>query len=419
MPKKSQSKPAYLRHKPTGQARVRINGRDHYLGQYGSPASRERYEELMAEWFARGGNVDAALMTLDDLALRFMTHAESYYVKHGQQTSEITCLRVAFRFLLDKHGTTRVRDFGPLALKQVRVQMIEERLTRKTINGMISRIRNVFKWGVSEQLVPIEVLQALQSVDGLREGRTDAVESVPVRPVDVQVVERTIPHLARPVAAMVRLQLLTGARPGEIVILRPCDLTRGTNGTWTYRPSTHKTEHHGRERRIFFGPEAQRVVRPFLDRDPESYCFSPTEAVAELNAEKRRNRKSPMTPSQAARKPVENPRRPAGDRYTQMTYRRAVCRACEIAFAMPGELRKAPKDEDEEAKETRRKEAADWRDRHVWHPNQLRHTRATAIRAKFGIEAAQVVLGHSTTDMTEIYAERDFEKAAAVMKQIG
>ena len=35
-----------------------------------------------------------------------------------------------------------------------------------------------------------------------------------------------------------------------------------------------------------------------------------------------------------------------------------------------------------------------------WHPNQLRHTRATEVRKQFGLEAAQVVLGHAKADVT-------------------
>lgn len=34
MPKKR--KPSYLLHKPTGQARARIDGHDHYLGECGT-----------------------------------------------------------------------------------------------------------------------------------------------------------------------------------------------------------------------------------------------------------------------------------------------------------------------------------------------------------------------------------------------
>jgi hypothetical protein len=46
--------PKYRRHKPTGQAVVRINGRDFYLGKYGSQESRERYAVLMADYLTVG-----------------------------------------------------------------------------------------------------------------------------------------------------------------------------------------------------------------------------------------------------------------------------------------------------------------------------------------------------------------------------
>ena len=48
MPKK---KPADTLHKPTGtgRARIRIDGKDHYLRAFGSPESRERYLDLISE----------------------------------------------------------------------------------------------------------------------------------------------------------------------------------------------------------------------------------------------------------------------------------------------------------------------------------------------------------------------------------
>jgi site-specific recombinase XerC len=54
-----------------------------------------------------------------------------------------------------------------------------------------------------------------------------------------------------------------------------------------------------------------------------------------------------------------------------------------------------------------------------WHPNQLRHSVATAVRQRFGIEAAQVTLGHAKADVTQIYAERDFNLAKQIMQQVG
>jgi integrase len=57
-----------------------------------------------------------------------------------------------------------------------------------------------------------------------------------------------------------------------------------------------------------------------------------------------------------------------------------------------------------------------WRSDHRFHPHQLRHSAATRLRKKYGLEAAQVILGHQTT---EIYAEKNIEAATRVMADVG
>ena len=87
-------KPAYLHHKATGQARCRINGKDHYLGSYGSPQSREKYDELIDEWFARNGDTSRHDLTIDDLAILFLKFAENYYRReNGESTGEAKNVR--------------------------------------------------------------------------------------------------------------------------------------------------------------------------------------------------------------------------------------------------------------------------------------------------------------------------------------
>ena len=97
---------------------------------------------------------------------------------------------------------------------------------------------------------------------------------------------------------MARLQLLTGARPGEIRLLRPCDITFGTDGVWSFRPHRHKTQHRGKDRIVFIGPLGQVVLRPFLDEESEAYCFSPARSEDLRSTERRRDRKTPVQPSQ-------------------------------------------------------------------------------------------------------------------------
>jgi len=62
----------------------------------------------------------------------------------------------------------------------------------------------------------------------------------------------------------------------------------------------------------------------------------------------------------------------------------------------------------------------EWRKAHRWHPHQLRHLAATKLRQQFGLEAAQVWLGHSSALVTEaVYAERDQKRLAELARQIG
>src|SRR5262249_52996397 len=140
------------------------------------------------------------------------------------------------------------RDFGPLALKAVRQAMIEAGRCRRLINKDIHRIRALFRWAVGEELYPGAALQDLLAVEALEKGRTTARERPPVAPGAEEVVLATLPYLSATVAAMVRLHLLTAARPGEIASIRPRDVDRSDPACWVYRPQSHKTEHHGRER---------------------------------------------------------------------------------------------------------------------------------------------------------------------------
>lgn len=44
---------------------------------------------------------------------------------------------------------------------------------------------------------------------------------------------------------------------------------------------------------------------------------------------------------------------------------------------------------------------------------------ATRFRKEYGLEVAQIMLGHQSAQVTEIYAERDEERAMAVVAKIG
>lgn len=165
-----QRKPSYLLHKPTGQARCRIDGKDYYLGEYGSPESRDRYDDLIAEWFARNGDMARYRLMVDDLTLIYMEHVREYYRKDGKETSEVHNIRLVLRHLIETHGRIRAREFVPLKLKQVRQSMIDAGYVRDSVNAHVGRIKRLFRWATENEHLPVEVYQALCTVRGLQKG---------------------------------------------------------------------------------------------------------------------------------------------------------------------------------------------------------------------------------------------------------
>ena len=277
--------PAYRLHKPSGQARVIVGGEHIYLGRYGSTESREKYARIIAESStgqlggtkptSNGGALPE--LSINELILSYWRFAETYYSKDGEPTKELACMREALRPVRKLYGGSRVRDFGPKALKAVRQFMVEQGLSRGLINHRVGRVKRVFKWAVAEELIPPSVHHALQAVTGLRYGRTEAREAEPVRPVKDKWVDAVLPHVSPQVAAMIRVQRLTGMRPCEVVIMRACDISI-TNEIWIYEPYDHKNRWREQRRRIPLGPKAQEILGPFFQRDRDTYLFSPREA---------------------------------------------------------------------------------------------------------------------------------------------
>lgn len=69
--------PKYCQHR-TGQAFVKLGGKNHYLGKHGSPESLPKYHQVVGEWFANGAireSEDASGQTLHELAQMFSAWA--------------------------------------------------------------------------------------------------------------------------------------------------------------------------------------------------------------------------------------------------------------------------------------------------------------------------------------------------------
>jgi len=383
-------------HKARGCAVVTIHGKNHYLGPYGSPESHEEYARLIAHWRANGSPDSAASpppsngdTTVNDLILRYLEFATGYYVKHDRPTGELSNIKHSVSKLKQLYGRTLACDFGPESLETVQQAMICPKLARTTINNRISRIKRMFRWASKKGIVPPTTYYGLLATEGLKRGRSAARETKPVCTVPDEAIKATLPKLNVHVRAMVQIQELAGMRPQDIRNMRTGDIDM-SGDVWIYKPWTHKNEHHGQVRQVAIGPRAQAILKPFLKPDqPLAYVFSPREAWAAVRAERARQRKTRRTPSQLARRPKPKPKRQPGEHYDKNAYTRAVTRACEKADVPP------------------------------WHPHQLRHNCATKVRRLYGLDGAMAVLGHKVGIVTEIYAERDFQKAIEIMRAIG
>ncbi|MBN1435684.1 MAG: tyrosine-type recombinase/integrase [Sedimentisphaerales bacterium] len=351
------------KYRKNGQyAFVQIDCQRIMLGRYDSDESRKKYQRLIAEWAAAGGMlpVEPGGATLCELIAQFYRHCQSYYRRpDGNQTTEVGNYKQALKLVNNLYGDQPAKAFGPAQLETVRAEMIKKKWVRQQCNRQTSRIKRMFRWAVVRGICKAEQVTALDCLEPLKRGRCDAVEGkkvVGVKPEQITALESLV---SKPIWALIQLQLLTGARSGELLPLRQVDLEM-TGTIWRYQPTHHKMSHADRERVVFFGPRAQEILRGFFDRAIDAPLFSPRDV-----------------------------RRGSNAAYSKDSYRRAIARACEIAGIEP------------------------------WHPHQLRHAAATRIRQTYGLEAAQVILGHARADVTEIYAQRDQAKAAAIVAQVG
>lgn len=423
MPRPKADAPSYCLHRGSGRAYVTIDGRQITLpGLHNSPQSRAAYDRLLAEWLTSGRTLvnTSTGPTVAMIAAAFWRHAQTFYVDpQGKQTTEVGNIRQALRPLNKYYGDTPATDFGPKALKTLRACMLkpEEHIdpitngktitpgwSRTYCNSQISRIKLAFRWAAGEEMIPASIYHALDTVDSIRIGKEGARETEPVAPVDPAAVDATLPHLSPPVAALVKLQLLAGARGGELFPLRTCDIDR-SGEVWKYRPTAHKTAHFGHSRTIYFGPQAQEVLRPFLKMDLAAFLFTPADSVAYWREQAAQARKTPVQPSQQLRA-ERAARRPKifAPIFDRTSYARAIARACVRANQWEQGGKVVGNDEILVPH---------------WHPHQLRHSAATNYRRDGDFESAKILLGHRTDSMTQRYAERDSRKAEALVAKIG
>lgn len=399
--------PKLCRHKAKSRAYVTIDGAPVYLGPWPegmkSPSAEvvAKYKLLVGRTMLGQSPAPMAdgRVTIAELVGHYMDFLKKESTHHEYMTFRGVCVP-----LLAMMPDEPADDFGPNKLRRVRewllanpverkirvkvsereaakgggmIPVYESQLrttprTRSGINISLNRVRRIFRWAVSREMIPGSVVAALETVEPLNRGKS-APEAPPRLSVSDEMIVATLPHLSPVLQAMVRVQRLCGARPIEICRMTTGEIDRSDPECWMYSPTKHKGAWRGKGKEIPLGPAAIEVVRPWLRADPAKPIFCPLERK---EAERVWNITAPMR--QGSRRP--------GAMYTTGSYGRAILVACK-----KGDVPR-------------------------WSPNQIRKTVANQVADWGSVELAQALLGHSDPETTKrfyLQQNRRLQKDAA------
>lgn len=256
-----------LRLHKSGRWVVRLGGKDVYLGRDRAAAEVE-YHRMLLE-VARTGEVRPVVpkdeLTICEVIEAYVQNRREYFAASPKSFNRGAS---AMRYLNLHFGHYKLNTFGMAELRRLREAMLEPTpagrvFCRVEVNRLIREVTAFWKWAASYEMAPAEIYAKCRTLEPLRRGHTDAPEREPVGPVPLEVVEKTKAHLRPDYAAAVTLQLLTGARPGELFALSGSDIDR-SGEVWLARLARHKTAHRGKTRTLYFGPQAQRILKPIL-----------------------------------------------------------------------------------------------------------------------------------------------------------
>lgn len=381
--------------KARSSARVAYKGQWIYLGKWDSAEANARYHQVCSA-IATGADPLAVAADWSDkyqkplgetgttvcqLADKWRASRESHYQSPtGQSAGKVYTLRMVAERMSDRFRSLHAKLFRPHHLVDFQAELANAGLSRTYVREIINMVRACFRWGVTMDIVPVEVWQSLLAVEHLPARKTAAAEPRKVESVAIERVNATLPHVSPTVQNLVLFQLLTGCRPSEAIHSQWSEIDRhGPKGCWVYRPEHHKTMSKGQIREIAIGPKCQAMLNLL---GTNQYVFGEDAP--------------PMTVA---------------------SYRQAIVKGCERAFDCPKELRTRKYSRPEHL----RQEAAEWRAQHCWFPYQLRHLAGTEIARAADLEHVAAVLGHASTDTSRIYVDHSeaLVKAASVVAVSG
>ena len=346
------------------------------------------------------------ILTVGDLYDKYVAWAAQSLppLRDGRKNPDLIKVERLGKFL-DPFRSWAIADFGPDELRGIQESLVKYRYyrtnheeepvayTRTGINQLVNQIHKIFLWGMGRDLVSAAQRQRLKEIQPLRFGKTAAKDKSKRTQVTAEEFSKVVANVNSVVGDMMQLMWLTAMRPGEVCRMRPFDIIRSSPDCWLYIPGRdagpvgdHKTAYHRRVRAIPLAGAAQKILGRRIE-DPQSmaHLFSPAGAMEELRAKRFAVRETPVGQGNEAGTnrqphPMINP----GTMYHTEAFSNAVKRGCNRA----GVVRFTPYD--------------------------LRRSAATRVRAALDKDAAKLLLGHVSTDTTEIYLLEEVQEAMKV-----
>ncbi len=365
--------PKYRQHSTRDLGFVEWKGkRKYFTGRYNSQQSRAEYREFLqvncGVSAPKPTIPSAAGMSIANMCGTYL--AVMYEQENGQKRGIWGVYHYALKPFVNEYGAELASNFGPLMLKRWQAKLADKQLSRAYIGVCVSCIKQTFRWAASEELVAPSVWHGLQAVQSLRRGKSKAKEQIKREPVPWAWVELTLPFLSQNVRDMILLQWLTGVRSMSLCHAKPAQFKQ--DGEFLLWRPRHKTESSGNVVVLPLGPRAQSLLAPYLTKDNDRYLFSPQ---------------------------TTNCNRRYGERYTTLNYMNCLRKGVTRLNKMLAKENCPPLP--------------------LWSPHRLRHAKGHAVRAQFGLEACQAVLGHAGIATSEIYSQKRLDLAKQVARLTG
>lgn len=336
--------PTHCHHKASGRSYIVWNGTEIYTGISGSIEAAETYARMVSNILSVGepcpkSGIDTRI-TVAKLAIKYLEHVKRNKPPDSDEDKAIA------RVVRDMAAMDYPAEkFSPARLTELIQSWIDKPLALTTVNMKHNYVLVMFRWGAQMDLVSSLVWSSLKTVPKIKPGRSAAKQPKKIQPVPNEVVESILSHCQPRIAAVLKMQIYTGMRCGEVLRMTMAEIHGNI-----YAPYKHKNRFRNKDRTIYLGPKAMELIEKWKTDDPHALLFTAM---------------------------------------TSDYYGRWIKIACKRA--------KVP----------------------YFTSHQIRHYHATVVREKFGLDAAQAALGHSSAKTTEIYAEVSSTLAKKVSEDLG